>query len=252
MAKDLFQIMLKTLSREVVLFFACAVLTGTVLLILLDTVIMPYVVRKGRQVEIPDIVELTQTQARRKLARYGLRLELQEARWDASVPEGRIVFQSPTAFSLVKAGRTVYAVPSLGTRLYEVPDLRGRSLRQARLWIEQSSLMVGEVSEEASGKVKEGLVMRQAPPPGRKVDEDTPVSLVMSNGPPREVVAMPNVVGRSLDDARSDLAGAELKVKSIRYEFSTKYLPNTVIRQVPQAGEEVKRGTGIRLVVSKL
>ena len=129
--------MLKSLLQEVVLFSACAILTGTALLILLDTVIMPYVVRKGRQVEVPDIVELTQTRARRKLARYGLRLELQVARWDASVPEGRIVFQSPTAFSLVKAGRTVYAVPSLDTQLYEVPDLLGRSLRQARLRIEQ-------------------------------------------------------------------------------------------------------------------
>ncbi len=244
--------MFKSLLREVVLFGACAVLTGTILLILMDAVIMPYVVRKGRQVEVPDIVDLTPAQARRKLARHGLRLKLQEPRFDASVPEGRLVFQGPAAFSLVKSGRTVYAVPSLGIRLYEVPDLRGRSLRQARLWVEQSGLAVGEISEEASGKVKEGLVVRQVPAAGRGVAADTPVSLVISNGPPGEVVVVPNVVGRRLEDARSDLAEVGLEVKDIRYEFSTKYLPNTVIRQVPKAAEEAKRGTGIRLVMSKL
>jgi serine/threonine-protein kinase len=243
--------MLKVLLREVALFVVCAVFVGTVLLFLLDKVIMPYVVRKGRLVEVPDIVDLASAQARRTLARYGLQLELQKPRWDESVFEGRVVYQNPTAFSMVKPGRTVYAVPSLGTRLYEVPDLRKRSLRQARLWIEQGGLGVGEVSEEASLELKEGLVIRQAPSAGQKMPADTPVSLVVSSGPPREVVGVPNVVGRPLDDARSGLASLELQA-TIRYEFSTAYLPNTVIRQVPEAGEKVKQGTAVQLVVSKL
>ena len=244
--------MIKSFFREIMLFLACAVFTGTVGLILLDTVIMPYVVRKGQQVEVPDIVDLTQPQARSKLARRGLWLRLEEPRWDDSIQEGRIVFQSPKAFSRVKPGRTVTALPSGGPRVYKVPKLHGLSLRRAGLWIEQSSLVVGEVREEPSNRVKEGLVMGQDPAAGVEVPLGTPVSFVISSGPQRETVILPDLVGKSLKAARADLTAMGLEVRDIRYEFSTAYVPNTVIKQVPESGEEVKQGTGIRLVVNKL
>lgn len=244
--------MWRTFLREAGLFVACAIFTGTVGLLLVDTVIMPHIVRKGQQVEVPDIVDLTPEQARIKLARRGLRLHLQEPRWDASIQEGRLVQQNPQAFSYVKTNRTVYAVPSQGTRLYAVPDLRKKSLRQARLWIEQSGLSMGEVQETSSPSVKEGLIIEHDPPPGREVQVGTPVSLVVSNGPPGELVVVPGLVGKSLDAARSELKALGLKVRDVRYEFSTQHLLNVVIGQTPAAGEEVKHGTSVRLVVSKL
>ncbi len=244
--------MLKTLLREIVLFLACAIFTGTVGLILLDTAIMPYLIRKGQQVEVPDVVDLTPVQARRKLHRSGLRLKLQNPRWDTSIPEGHILQQNPVAFSRVKQNRTIYAVPSLGNKLYQIPDLQGRSLREAQLWIQQSGLAVGEITEEASQKVKEGLVISQWPPSDKEVDVGTPVSLVISTGPARAIVRVPDLVGLTLDAARKSLATFGLRANEIRYEFSTAYAPNMIIRQVPEPGQEVKRGTGIRLVVSKL
>ena len=244
--------MLRTFLREVALFAICAIFTGTVGLILLDMVIMPNLVRKGMQVEVPDLVDLTPSQARKKLSRYGLRLRMQDPRWDDRILEGRIVSQNPLAFSRVKQNRTVYAVSSKGRRLYAVPDLEGKTLRQARLWIEQSELEVGEVTEDASFQVKEGFVMFQVPEAGEEVDEGHFVSLVISNGPPRKIVPVPNLVSRDLENARNVVAGAGLRVGTIRYEFSTEYLPNFILRQVPEPGEEVKRGTRIDLVVSKL
>ena len=244
--------MLRTFLREVALFAACVVFTGTVGLILVDMVVMPHLVRKGMQVEVPDLVDLTSSHARKKLARYGLRLRLQNPRWDDRILEGRIVSQNPLAFSRVKQNRSVYAVPSKGRRLYAVPDLKGKTLRQARLWIEQSGLEVGEVTDDASSRVREGLVMLQVPEAGEEVDAGHLVSLVISNGPPGRIVEVPNLVTLDLEDARTTVAGAGLRVGAIRYEFSTQYLPNVIIRQVPEPGEEVKRGTRINLIVSTL
>lgn len=244
--------MLKSVLREGMLFGACAVFTAVVGLILLDTVIMPRVVRKGMQVEVPDIVNLSPVQARQKLASYGLHLQLEEPRWDASVPEGQLVSQHPAAFSHVKPNRTIYAVPSRGSRLYNVPDLQGKTLRQARLVVEQGGLMMGDVTEDSSETVPEGQVIRQDPPAGRSVTMNTPVSLVMSSGPPRKMLAMPNLVGQSLDDARSSLSGLELTVGDIQYQSSTSYMPNVVIQQIPAAGDSVKQGSPVHLVISKL
>ena len=239
------------MMREIVMFTACAVFTGTVGLILLDTVIMPHLVRRHIQVEVPDIVDLTPRQARGKLARYGLRLRTGEARYDPSIPEGRFVFQSPTAFSRVKPGRTVYAVPSLGGRLYEVPELRKLSLRQAQALVQRSGLTMGEQTQEPSLRIKEGLVSRQSLPPGEEVVRDTPIDLVVSTGPAREMLAMPNMVGQTLTKARKDLVSLGFKT-NVRYEFSTSYMPNTVIRTVPAVGDSIKRGARVELIVCKL
>ena len=244
--------MLKTLLREVVLFVACAIFTATVGMIVLDTIVMPHLVRKGEQVEVPDIVDLAPDHARQKLARYGLRLNLQDARWDESIPEGHIAFQNPKAFSKVKTRRTVYAAPSLGVRSFTVPDLRQKSLRQARLWIQQSVLTLGDVTEEASDRVKEGLIIRQTPPPGAEAMVATAVSLVVSNGPHREIVKVPNLIGQTLETARARLLEVGLQVRDVRFEFSTAYEPNVVIHQNPLPDEEVKEGTSVHLAVSKL
>ena len=244
--------MIRNALREILLIAACVILTGTVALIVVDTVIMPKVVRKALQVEVPDIVDLTPSQARAQLGRRGLRLELREPRWDDSILNGRLVFQSPPAFSRVKPNRTVYAIPSKGVQLHTVPDMRKKTLRQAQLQLTQAGLLLGEVRKEPHPVIKEDAIVYHEPAPGQEVEYGTPVVLIVSDGPVRAIVIIPNVVGKRLEDARKTLSAADLPVKDIRYAFSTAYVPNTVIGQVPKAGEEAKQGTPIRLVVSKL
>ncbi len=244
--------MVKRFLREAALFAGCAVLTGVVGLILLDRFIMPRLVRAGQRVEVPDIVNLKPEDAGRALSQRGLRLKLQPARWDTSIAEGRIVQQNPLAHSHVKINRTVYAVPSRGVRLYEVPDLREKSLRQAQLWIAQAGMAMGDTLEDASETVEEGLIISQDPRPGLQVQIGTPIAVTISNGLPGEMFPMPDLIGKTLENARVALEEAGLQVRDIRYEFSTQHLLNVVIRHVPMTGEDVKQGTRVRLVVSKL
>ncbi|MDP6038570.1 MAG: PASTA domain-containing protein, partial [Candidatus Latescibacteria bacterium] len=233
--------------REIVLFGACAVFTATVGLIVVDQFVMPRYVRQGVQVAVPDLIGLTPAQARARLRGKGLRMKEKDPRWDASVPKGHIVWQNPSAQSRVKPNRTVYVVPSLGGRLHAVPDVRNRSLRQARLWIAQAGLKVGEVTEIPSSKVKEGNVISQVPRVGEKVDKGAPIDLAVSTGPPRAVVDVPRVVELKLEEARRLLISVGLRADNIRYESSTAYEPDVVIRQVPKAGAPIKRGSNVQL-----
>ena len=200
--------MVKRILREAGLFAGCAVITGIVGLILLDRFIMPRLVRAGQRVEVPDIVDLTPEDAGLTLSQRGLRLKLKPGRWDTSVAEGRLVQQNPRAHSHVKINRTVYAVPSRGVRLYEVPDLREKSLRQAQLWIAQAGLAMGDTLEDASETVEEGLIISQDPRPGQQVQIGTPIAVTISNGPPGEMFPMPDLVGKTLETARVALEEA--------------------------------------------
>jgi beta-lactam-binding protein with PASTA domain len=87
--------------------------------------------------------------------------------------------------------------------------------------------------------VPEGLVVTQSPATGTAVARNSPVRLVVSSGP--AVVAVPRVVGLSVDDARARLqqAGFQVKVRSI--------LIPEVIAQSPRAGAQRKQGTTVTI-----
>lgn len=234
------------------MFVACAIFTGTVGLLLADTVILPDYIRKGEQIEVPDVVDLSPDQARRALARKGLRMRLRNPRWDTRIVKGNIVFQSPAAGSKVKSGRTVAVVPSKGTRSFTVPDVVGKQLRQAYLYIQQANLTVAEIIEEPSDAVREGEVARQEPAAGSQVGAGADVVLYVSDGPPGEIIQMIDLVGEPIKQARAQIEAAGLRVGNVRYEFTTSYSPNLVIRQVPEAGAEVRQGSRVSLIISKL
>jgi serine/threonine-protein kinase len=244
--------LVQKILRESILFITCAIFVAIIGLVVVDQIIMPKFVRQGIQVTVPDLAGLTTAQAQSRLARYGLNLTEQDARWDAKTPPGQIVYQNPAAGSKVKPNRKVYVVPSLGARLYAVPDMRNRTLRQASLWIQQTDLVIGEIIEETSDRVREGYIISQLPEPGTQVDAGTRVNLVVSTGSSREFVTMPNVIEMKFNDARRVLSALELRTDNIRYEFSTAYDPDVVIQQEPEFGTPIKRGSSVKLVVSKL
>ena len=243
---------LRNIGREILLFVACAIFTGTIGMLVVDSVIMPRYIRKGEQIEVPGIVDLTPGQARRALSKKGLRMRLQNPRWDTRIVKGNIIVQNPPARSKVKVGRTVYVVPSKGTRSFKVPDVRGKKIRQAHVYIQQAGLIVGAIIEEPSADVMEGAVARQVPSPGSEVGVRTEVTLYVSDGPPGELFKMMSLIGDPVKAARKRMRDAGLRVGRVRYEFTTTYEPGVVIRQVPESGEEVRQGSRVSLVISKL
>jgi hypothetical protein len=114
--------------------------------------------------------------------------------------------------------------------------------------LEEAGLTVGEIRREPSENVAEGTIMRISPAVGNKVGEGTPIDLVISNGPP--LIPVPDVVGKSQADAEAALVGAGLIVGGIRREESGAVGEGTVIHTDPAAGEGVREGTPVILIIS--
>jgi serine/threonine-protein kinase len=66
-----------------------------------------------------------------------------------------------------------------------------------------------------------------------------------------ETVQVPNVVGKSFDDAQSIIENKNLKYIKSGEQYSDNVVPNTVINQIPKSGTEVKVGRSIYLIISK-
>ena len=104
-----------------------------------------------------------------------------------------------------------------------------------------------EVHREPHATVKEGDVFEQSPDQGVRIDKGGIVDVRVSLGPPR--VDVPNLVGKSRDDAIALLTEAKLNPRP--REVFSKEEPGTVIAQHPVAGERVLQGTNVQFNISK-
>ena len=95
--------------------------------------------------------------------------------------------------------------------------------------------------------VKVGVVFDQSPDGGVRIDKGGRVDITVSTGPPK--VEVPNVKGRSRDDAIAAIVQAKLKPK-VREVFN-KADPGTVVAQAPAGGELVNEGSTVQINVSK-
>ena len=65
-----------------------------------------------------------------------------------------------------------------------------------------------------------------------------------------ETLTVPEIVGKDLVESEQELAGLGLRIKKRADRFSTEK-PNTILEQLPRAGETVKTGQMILVVTSK-
>jgi len=104
----------RTLHRGLFVLGIWIVLAVMVLL-LMDRIVMPWLVRKNQQIEVPDVVEMTLFEADSALAAAGLTLMETAQEYDPFIPPGMILSQNPEAGAMVKGkGRWVRVVISKG------------------------------------------------------------------------------------------------------------------------------------------
>ncbi len=198
------------------------------------------------RVVVPNIEQETLKEARKILRQKGLKLKVVEEKFSDLYPKGTIISQDPEPGRKVKKGTVVKVVVSLGVELIEVPDVVGMDAIEAASILGEKGL-VAESQESFSDKIAEGLVIKQEPAAGEKVPRGTKVVLVVSKG--AETLVVPDVVGLSANEAIRTLAQEGFKY-SIKYQSSDVVPKGKVIRQIPNAGSEEKRGTVITIYVS--
>jgi serine/threonine-protein kinase len=190
------------------------------------------------EVEVPRLVGLTLAQAQAAAQQAGVVLVVEGQAYSDSVPRDAVVSQDQPPGKRVKAGRTVNVVLSLGREMVSVPDLVGQPLPQARLAVESARLRIGQVNERFDDVVKPGLIITQDPPAGQRLPRGGAVNLLVSRGP--ELVEMPLLVGRPLEEARRRLEELGLVLRQVRSAISPDLSPGTVVDQTPDPGRKVR------------
>lgn len=118
-------------------------------------------------------------------------------------------------FGWLFATQLLFPAPPPPGDLYEVPDVRGVLVEDARARLDEAGLALGEVHELHHPLADSGAVVGQAPIPGQLARPGHPVRVTLSRGPERRPV--PEVARVGADWARNVLeaAGFEVTVDSV-------------------------------------
>jgi beta-lactam-binding protein with PASTA domain len=130
-----------------------------------------------------------------------------------------------------------------------VPDLEGLRLAAAQRAAAKASLGVVVVDERYSSTVPVNRVISQTLQPGAVVEEGSDVRLVLSLGP--ELVSVPEVEGKPLEQARDLIKEARLEIGAIRRAYHEQVPEGRVIEQNPVAGTQLEVGEKVGIVVSR-
>jgi serine/threonine-protein kinase len=151
--------------------------------------------------------------------------------------------QDPSAGTSISKGSTVDIVL---TASFRVPEVTGLQLDTAQ------NILRGEnmrtlVTEQFSTDAQKGLVISQDPAGDSFSEPGTTVTLVVGKGV--EKVAVPDVVGKTENEAVNALSAAGLKA-DIQNQSSDTVAQGEVLSQDPAKDTEVAKGSTVTVVVS--
>jgi serine/threonine-protein kinase len=200
------------------------------------------IVRPGQET-VPPVIGQTLDSAQAELEAKGFTVDVKR-RSDLS-PADTVFDQAPTAGALADEGATVTLFVSNGPSTVKVPDVVGLTEKDAKRRVTSADLRP-DIERESSATVAKGIVIRSDPGPGRLIERNSAVTLVVSGGP--KEVSVPGVVGQDQEDAVRQLRDAGLS--PVVREKSSSEPQGTVVSQSPGAGARVEEGTTVTVFVS--
>lgn len=192
---------------------------------------------------VPDLAGKSQDDAKKALTEAGLSLGAITDAYSEDVPQGQVISQSVASGTSVPHDTAVDVVLSKGREPLTVPSLGGMTADAAKTAIEALGL-VATPTEAFSDTVAEGQIISQQTNEGTILHRGDTVAYTVSKGP--EKVAVPDVVGRQRQEARTILenAGFTVQEEAILGGFF-----GTVRQTDPAGGTMLKKGSVVTITI---
>ena len=196
-------------------------------------------------IEVPNVVGQESGEANRVVAAAGLVVSpLLEP--NASFAANVVFKTKPAAGAKVSKNATITIYVSTGVDKPVIPSVIGDTVEVAR-----SKLLAGGyvmvIAEEPNDTAAPGTVIRQDPTPDSDATAGQTVTVFVAKA--TLTVEIPDVAGKSPDDARIDLTKIGFRV-AVQQEASPTVPKGTVVRTEPAAAAKVDRGSPVVIIVS--
>ena len=208
------------------------------LLILLFFGLLGWFTSYGNYEKVPAVTGQNVVAAQKLLEDKGFDVVIQDSVFVDSVPKLAVTRQSPEADATVKSGRTIYlTINRMVPPQVEIPNFSGYSIKSAEMYLQSLGLKLGTVTYKpdiARNSVLEQLYNGAPLAPGTKVPLGSTISFVLGSGVGGSDIDVPDVIGMTLQEARSYLATVNVNIGSVVPVGAVRDSSNAfVVKQTP-------------------
>jgi beta-lactam-binding protein with PASTA domain len=215
-------------------------------------------VQGAEEIKVPDVLGKDLASALLTLQEKDLYPRIQLRYSQSSSDKGFILEQNPPPGSTVKAGsHRIQLVVSQGVVMSQVEDYRGRNVTEVRVELQMLStaanktlLSLQEPFMYAYAAEAPGTILQQHPEPGTSINGPLTLEFVVSRGPEKVMIPVPDLVGLPLNAALEEISRS-----GINFTFSLRQArrderPETVVFQDPPGRSPVDDQTPVAFTIT--
>jgi len=151
----------------------------------------------------------------------------------------------------------VIAIFAIGMTVYgyfvgktvQVPDIKGKTVAEATATLQKLGLTLEVEKQVYNSQVAADLIITQNPENNTELRNGKTVKVTVSRG--TKTAAIPNIVGKSEEEAVKAIEAANFVVGEIKREFNNDYDADIVYDMNPAGTTVVNEGTKVTIYVSK-
>ena len=217
-------------------------------------------IRGAEQTMVPDVqgrdltAALLELQVKELYPRLSLRYS------QSSADKGLVLEQNPLPGTIVKAGRRIQLVVSLGVMVNTIENYVGRNLDEVRMDLQTLSSAQGTGIPLIS--IKEplmyvfspepaGTVIQQSPEPGTTISGPSLLELVVSQGSENTRVRLPSLIGLGIEDALEQIGRSGIDFEFTLRPAQSGETPGTVVDQNPPGDALAPSSTRVTIVLAE-
>jgi len=196
-------------------------------------------------VQLIDIRQYSSDDAQRYLRNARLVAKITPL-YDAA-PRGTVLAQRPIPGTTVRVRSVVELVVSLGQKPVDVPDIVSVNLADAQKIAARLHLQLVISERDPNDNIPADVITSQSPLAGTTLDPGSAITVVVSSGAPQ--INVPNVEGKVVGDAQAALQQAGFP-ETIEYVVDTSSTLGTVVKETPDDGSALRKGSNVMLDVA--
>ncbi len=248
------------------------VLTGigaVIVLIVLFFFSLGWITGNGKTEKVPNVIGLDVVAAEKNIKSLGFDVVLQDSIYVDTLARNGVLRQTPEADEVVKKGRIIYlTINRVIAPQVDMPNLIGFSLKSAQTYLKVLGLRIGSINLVANRNknvIIDQLVGFSSIAPGTKISSGTIINFTVGDGGNAIGIEVPDLIGLTVDMARSTIAGLGLIMGNITsaaviQDTANAYViqqtPNPFSNQLDSLGMPIRNSTiqggSIDLIIDKV
>jgi beta-lactam-binding protein with PASTA domain len=211
-------------------------------------VYLPNTTNHLESISVPDLTGMKVGEIEAFLKDHDLRYEINDSTFQLNKPPSIVLTQYPKAGEKVKENRKIYVtVTTNNPPNVEMPKVVDISLKSAENMLQSYQLQIGNLKYVPH--LAQNLVLKQEYqgkeiPAGTRIPKGSTIDLTVADGKGNTEFQIPDVVGKTYEEAKMIIEGSNLVIGSIQ-PLGTEPMPGSkVVRQRPEAvqGNTIREG----------